>query len=235
MAALRVRVLGAKAVVGVADEGWGYGGSYESLAGDRVDPVGGAGTGGKIVCDGLRISGVLSHLAKERREGGPRVAEAFIDRNFLLLFTHLRTRSGQLNRSPSSPTCFQRGPPFSPPSPNNSVLVPLPPSPSQFSACPFHSPCPPPPPCHACLHPARCIMHHRPYMNTHLTHRSGHHPPLDRVGHFLFFKVGEPVSLPDAGLRNREFVAPLDAPVPHSGRCVINSAMTKPNWSLCFP
>jgi hypothetical protein len=29
--------------------------------------------------DGLRISCVLSHRAKGRREGGPRVAEAFID------------------------------------------------------------------------------------------------------------------------------------------------------------
>ena len=29
--------------------------------------------------DGLRISCILSHQAKERREGGPRVAEAFID------------------------------------------------------------------------------------------------------------------------------------------------------------
>ena len=163
MAALRVRVLGAKAVVGVADEGWGYGGSYESLAGDRVDPVGGAGTGGKIVCDGLRISGVLSHLAKERREGGPRVAEAFIDRNFLLLFTHLRTRSGQLNRSPSSPTCFQRGPPFSPPSPNNSVLVPL--SPSRTIPLPFSvlrlslSLTMPPSPSLSCVS-ASCTLHH---------------------------------------------------------------------------
>jgi hypothetical protein len=80
MAALRVRILGTETIVGVADERWRYGGSNEIFAGKGVDPVGGAGTGGKIMRDGLRISGVLSHLARERRVGGPRVAEAFIDR-----------------------------------------------------------------------------------------------------------------------------------------------------------
>jgi hypothetical protein len=80
MAALRVGVLGAETIVGVADQRGRHGGGYERFAGKRVDPVGGAGAGGKIMSDGLWISGILSHLAKKRREGGPRVAETFIDR-----------------------------------------------------------------------------------------------------------------------------------------------------------
>ncbi len=65
--------------------------------------MGGAGAGGMIMSDGLRISCVFSHLAKERQEGGPRVAEAFIDTNslsFSLLISELA--HPQLNRSPSS-------------------------------------------------------------------------------------------------------------------------------------
>jgi hypothetical protein len=79
MAALCVGVLRAQTIVGVADEGWGGGGGHESLASDGVYPVGSAGASGKVMRDGLRIGCVLSHQAKERREGGPRVAEAFID------------------------------------------------------------------------------------------------------------------------------------------------------------
>jgi len=73
MTALRIRVLGAEAVVGVADQRGRYEGSDEGLAGERVDPVGGAGTGGKIMCDGLGIRCILSHcelLAKKQKEAG---------------------------------------------------------------------------------------------------------------------------------------------------------------------
>jgi len=80
MTALRIGILRAETIVGVADQRGRCGGSYECFAGERVDPVGSASAGGKIMSDGLRIGGVLSHLAKKRREGGPRVAEAFIDR-----------------------------------------------------------------------------------------------------------------------------------------------------------
>ena len=80
MAALSVGVLRAQTVVGVADERGRCGGGHESLACDGVDPVGCARAGGKIMRDGLWISCVLSHQAKERQDGGPRVAEAFIDR-----------------------------------------------------------------------------------------------------------------------------------------------------------
>jgi hypothetical protein len=70
MAALCVRVLRAQAVVGVADERWGGGGGYESLARDGVHPVGSAGASGKIMGDGLWIGCVLSHQAKKgEREG----------------------------------------------------------------------------------------------------------------------------------------------------------------------
>jgi hypothetical protein len=135
MAAVCVGVLRTQTVVGVADEGGRRGGGHESLAGDGVYPVGCTGASGKIVRDGLRIGCVLSHQAKERQDGGPRVAEAFIDEltvtPFSLLISELAL--SQLNRSPSSPTCFQRGHPFS------------------FSHLPFHSPW---------MHPARCIMHH---------------------------------------------------------------------------
>jgi hypothetical protein len=80
MAALCVGVLRAQTIVGVANERGRSGGGHESFAGDGVYPVGCAGAGGKIMRDGLRISCVLSHqAAKEGREGGPRVAEAFID------------------------------------------------------------------------------------------------------------------------------------------------------------
>jgi hypothetical protein len=79
MAALCVRVLRAQTIVCVADERGGCGGGHESLAGDGVYPVGCTGAGGKIMRDGLRISCVLSHQAKERQEWGARVAEAFID------------------------------------------------------------------------------------------------------------------------------------------------------------
>src|SRR5882757_6840499 len=69
MAALRVGILRAEAIVGVADQGGRRRGCHESFAGERVDPVGGASAGGKIVSDGLWIGGVFSHLAKERRGG----------------------------------------------------------------------------------------------------------------------------------------------------------------------
>jgi hypothetical protein len=70
MAALCVGVLGAETIVGVADQRGRYGGRYECFAGKRVDPVGGAGAGGKIMSDCFRISGILSHLARKgEREG----------------------------------------------------------------------------------------------------------------------------------------------------------------------
>lgn len=126
MAALYVGVLRAHTIVGVADERWWYGGGHESLAGDGVDPVGGAGAGGKIMRDGLRISCVLSHQAKERREGGPRVAETFIDNTTLvpslLLISELAL--AQLNRSPSQRVSNEE----------NSFLIFSP------SFYPFHSP-----------------------------------------------------------------------------------------------
>jgi hypothetical protein len=132
MAALCVRVLRAQTVVGVADERGRRGGGHESLACDGVYPVGRAGTSGKIMRDGLRISRVLSHQAKERRDGGPRVAEAFIHS---LLFTHLRTRSQSTEPFPVFLNVF---------STRSSFLI----FSSPFSS--LHSPW---------LHPARCIMH----------------------------------------------------------------------------
>lgn len=47
--------------------------------------------------DSLRISCVLSHQAKERREGGPRVAEAFIDELTVTPFSYSFPNSLSVN------------------------------------------------------------------------------------------------------------------------------------------
>jgi hypothetical protein len=150
MAALCVGVWRAQTIVCVTDERGRCGGGHERLAGDGVYPVGCAGASGKIMRDGLRISCVLSHQAKERREGGPRVAEAFIDMTVTpFSFTHLRTRFHSTEPfAVFPPTCFQRGPPFS------------------FSHLPFrlfHSPW---------LYACRSLHHASgSYVKTHLTHQ----------------------------------------------------------------
>ncbi|SRR6266702_3259845 len=59
--ALRIGVLRAKTIVGIADQRRGNGRSYEGLAGQGVYPVGRASASGKIMSDGLRISSVFSH------------------------------------------------------------------------------------------------------------------------------------------------------------------------------
>jgi hypothetical protein len=71
MATFCVGVLRAQTIFCVADEGGWCRGWHERFARERVDPVGCAGTGGKIVSDGLRIRGIFSHLpvAKEKEEG----------------------------------------------------------------------------------------------------------------------------------------------------------------------
>ena len=135
MAALCVRVLRAQTVVGVADERGGRGGGHESLAGDGVYPVGCAGAGGKIMRDGLRISRVLSHQAKERREGME--GHGWPGSLYTPLLSELA-----LSQLDWFPRLLQRASAFPT---RSSVLIFSPP----FSS--FHSPW---------LHPARCIMHH---------------------------------------------------------------------------
>jgi hypothetical protein len=74
MAALRVGILRAETIVGIADQGGSGGGSNEGFARQGIDPVGGAGAGGKVMCDGVGIGCILGHLATgetgEERETG---------------------------------------------------------------------------------------------------------------------------------------------------------------------
>ncbi len=74
MAALRVGILRAETIVGIADQGGSGGGSNEGFARQGIDPVGGAGAGGKVMRDGVGIGCILGHLATretgEERETG---------------------------------------------------------------------------------------------------------------------------------------------------------------------
>jgi hypothetical protein len=77
MATLRVGILRAETIVGIADQRGSYGGSNEGIARQRIDPVGCAGTSGMIMSDGLGIGRILSHLNDDSRgtqakNGGPR-------------------------------------------------------------------------------------------------------------------------------------------------------------------
>jgi hypothetical protein len=68
MTTLRVRVWRAETIVGVADKRRWRGRSYECLARQRVDPVGGASASGMKMSDGHRISSIFCHLSEIERE-----------------------------------------------------------------------------------------------------------------------------------------------------------------------